>query len=273
MSALTTPSSKDHEQKTNEGTGSRRGLAGGASHNDGRGRRRNLEQGFTWAEGGHQAGGSGLSGRPRQDDSATRRSRSGKAEEGSPGSAEDPDWKFSLCNCRRAPPGLQELLFRLNAMAKLLYVPIAGTGSRKKDNPGGWYKTQSAFDQTLRALGYDQVPEQYHRDGFCADDGSAGGTAGARASAGARYPLKAHPLFRHQRRTDGSGNGKPTPADGTTREVHRRRAILRPTTGDPTGPCVSVNRDARTGAGGERVEDPLTLQRPALRGGGSRRRR
>lgn len=51
-----------------------------------------------------------------------------------------------------------------------LYVPIAGSWSRRRDNPGAWYKTDSPFDVTLRNLGYDRVPEPEDDDGFWSGD-------------------------------------------------------------------------------------------------------
>ena len=50
------------------------------------------------------------------------------------------------------------------------YVPIAGTWSRQKDDPGDWYKPGSAFDTELVGLGYSRCPHLPARTGFWSGD-------------------------------------------------------------------------------------------------------
>ena len=52
-----------------------------------------------------------------------------------------------------------------------LYIPIAGTWARKKNDPGSWYKAGSVFDRHLALqLGYTRVPEKYQPNGFWSGD-------------------------------------------------------------------------------------------------------
>ena len=51
-----------------------------------------------------------------------------------------------------------------------LYIPVAGTWSRRSDDPGAWYKSGSAFDGTLAGLGYQRVPELPDSTGFWSGD-------------------------------------------------------------------------------------------------------